>query len=466
MKFNENCIDLPLNLLPKHVLFLVQSDNPLLYSNRRKPLLMKLQVNLEKAYHTLQHYIHQSPVVLLHPDSRYRCLLIARLGNDPTYRTFYYAFHQDDVDVASFLNNIIHFITGQKPTFGEHTILLPDSIYEQWEQNLPLILETFVKDLAELSDRPYVLIFDDYDYCDLSDDVQDFIEQLVLHLPVNCTLIINSRTMPRWSWMGLIARNRATLLLDDLRLIDNFYGFVNHDEAVLEVYALGPGFVRLKGQFVDGWEGHLPRLMLFYALDRPTITRTKICRAFWPDLEGDASVNIFHVTKRRVHRALEQDVLKHHEGYYRFSYNYPMYYDVVEFVRALILARDPNNPDALESWHYASLLYRGPYLKTHTEPWIEERRLDFREGYIEALCHLAQDALQRHNYDHTLMLYQKILEADPFLLDINLALMRLWLKLGRRVEAVLHYRSLALLYEQRQLPIPPTLLQLYHELVD
>ncbi|MCU0496801.1 MAG: hypothetical protein MUF87_05560 [Anaerolineae bacterium] len=427
---------------------------------------MKLPFNLEKAYQTLRQYIHQSPVVLLHPNSRYRSLLVARLACDPSFQTFYYPFHFDDVDIASFLNNIIHRLAAQKPTFGQHTILLPDSIYEPWEQNLPLILHTFIKDLAELSDRPYILIFDEYDYCDLSDEVQYFIERLTLELPLNCTLIINSRTMPRLSWMGLIARNRATLLLDDERLMDNFYGFANHEESILEVYALGPGFVRLNGEFVDSWEGHLPRLMLFYALDRPTITRTNICRAFWPELNGDDSVNIFHVTKRRLHRALHRDVLEHQDGYYRFDHNLPMYYDTIEFVKALIMARDPNNAEALESWYYASRLYRGPYLKTHTEPWIEERRADFREGYIEALRCLAQDALQRQNYEHTLMIYQKILEADPLLLDINLALMRLLALLGRRVEAILHYRNLELLYEHQQLPVPPSLIQLYQELMN
>ena len=49
------------------------------------------------------------------------------------------------------------------------------------------------------------------------------------------------------------------------------------------------------------------------------VTRADICQAFWPELPLDQAVNVFHVTKRRLHKALGFDVLVHEGGHYRVN---------------------------------------------------------------------------------------------------------------------------------------------------
>src|SRR4029077_14782627 len=85
----------------------------------------------------------------------------------------------------------------------------------------------------------------------------------------------------------------------------DFYNNQTESNARVEIFGLGPGTVMLDSEPIDSWEGHLPRLLFFFALDRPVVTRSEICQAFWPELNTDQAVNVFHVTKRRLHKALD-----------------------------------------------------------------------------------------------------------------------------------------------------------------
>src|SRR5690606_23027108 len=142
--------------------------------------------------------------------------------------------------------------------------------------------------------------------------------------------------------------------------------------------------------------------LFFFALDRPVITRSEICRAFWPELDTDQAVNVFHVTKRRLHKALEMDVLVHDDGYYRINPALHVDYDVMHFVGKLMDGRDTRLSDSerLAAWQAASDLYRGPFLHGHTDPWITQRREDFRAGYLEALDALAKWKMDQQLPEH------------------------------------------------------------------
>ena len=171
-----------------------------------------------------------------------------------------------------------------------------------------------------------------------------------LRLPSHCQMVINSRTLPRLPWVSLIAQKKAVILHDDMLVSSDFYDMRTEGHPRLEVYALGPGYVLLNGEPIDTWEGHLPRLLFFFALDRPVVTRSEICQAFWPDLDNDQAVNVFHVTKRRLHKALDFDVLVHEGGYYRVNPEVSIYYDIMAFVGALVKGRSPETQDKAAFW--------------------------------------------------------------------------------------------------------------------
>jgi len=400
---------------------------------------MKLHDLIQQSYATFQEQAPNARVILLHPRSRYRSVLVAKLINDPNLNVYYYAMGPDDINVQSFITGITHDLANQHPTFGRHiNVLPPDAI-----EDLDVLLDAFARDLAEVSDAPYLLVLDEYDRSDSADDVQMFVQRLIERLPANCQLVINSRTLPRLPWVSLIAQKEAVLIEDDHLITHDFYDIVTEGKLKLEVYALGPGYVLMNGQPIDTWEGHLPRLLFFFALDRPIITRSEICQAFWPTLDTDQAVNVFHVTKRRLHKALDMDVLVHDGGYYRVNPDLAIRYDVMDFVGALMAGRDEDNPDRLAAWHQAIELYRGPFLQGHNdEQWIVERRRDYQAGYLEALSEMALVRLAEDRPEHALGLFQRALAEDFTRENIHREVMKLYTRMGRRSEAAAHYQRL------------------------
>lgn len=304
------------------------------------------------------------------------------------------------------------------------------------------LLETFIRDLSELAFEPYILILDEYDRGDVADDIQWFIERLIARLPDHCRIVINSRTLPRLPWVAMIAQGRALILEDDRLIRENFYDIRGRGKQLLEVYSLGPGFVLFNDKPVDTWEGHLPRLLFFFALDRPVITRSEICQAFWPELDTDQAVNVFHVTKRRLHKALDLDVLVHLDGYYRINPDLDIDYDVMHFATRLMEGRDANNLDRIAAWQKAIDLYRGPFLQGHNDRWILDRRLDFQAGYLQALSEMAQHRLSEGRPEQALALFQRAVSENNKREDLHRQIMRLFTSLGRRSEAAAHYQKM------------------------
>src|SRR5690606_6761813 len=244
---------------------------------------VRLHDLIEQSYAIFQEQAKNARIILLHPRSRYRSILVARLINDPNMNAFYYALGPDDINLTSFLSGLTHDLANQHPTFGRHINILPPN----GKQDVDVLLETFARDLSEMSDEPFLLILDEYDRSDSADDVQMFIDRLVGLLPENCRLVLNSRTLPRLPWVSLIAQKWAVLLQDEKLIDRNLYGISTTGDNELQVFALGPGYILMNGQTIDTWEGHLPRLLFFFALDRPSITRSEICQAFWPELVTD-----------------------------------------------------------------------------------------------------------------------------------------------------------------------------------
>lgn len=401
---------------------------------------MKLHALLEQAYQAFCEESANAQVVLLHPRSRYRSVLVAQLINTPTLRTFYYAMGPDDINVSSFLAGITHDLAVQHPMFGRHISMLTPSE----RADLDTVVGAFVQDLSEISAEPFLLILDEYDRSDSADDVQMFVERLIEHLPAHCKLVINSRTLPRLPWVSLIAQKRAILLEDNQLIARDFYDIESEGkDRLLEVFALGPGYVLMNGQVIEAWEGHLPRLLFFFALDRPSVTRSEICQAFWPELEIDQAVNVFHVTKRRLHKALNMDVLVHDGGYYRVNPDLAIRYDVMDFVGALMAGRDEDNPNRIAAWQKAVELYRGPFLQGHNEPWIVERRRDFQAGYLEALSEIARVRLAEGRPEQALSLLQRALNEDNTREDFHREVMCLYVQMGRRSEAAAHFQRLS-----------------------
>ena len=425
---------------------------------------MNLQDRINQLYATLKHYIVDTPVILLHPQSRYRSVLVAKMLGDLDMTLVYYAMGPDDLNLQSLIYRMTHDIANQHPTFGRHINMLPGNVFDNTNANFEIILGAFSKDLAEVSDETFVFILDEYDRADSADDIQKFVEHLVDAMPANCRLILNGRTLPRLPWVALVAKEKAALLKDEERLNENFYDLTLQGSHDLEVYALGPGYVLLDGEIIENWEGHLPRLLFFFVLDKPVVTRSEICQAFWPELNSDQAVNVFHVTKRRLHKAMDMDVLVHDDGYYRINPVLGLRYDLMKFVTVLMESRDASldMKTRMKAWNEIIQMYHGPFLQGHQDSWIEQRRGEYQHGYLEAITNLAKERLAQGRYEHALSLFQKALAENNTLQDVHREVMKLYASMGRRSEAAAHYQALR---DDEALHIDPQTQVVYDEIM-
>lgn len=406
--------------------------------------MMTLQNLVQNTYDVFLENLPEARIVLLHPRSRYRSVLVAKLINSDTIKTIYYAMGPDDLNLQSFISGLTHDLANQHPTFGRHVNMLAPGVFQEGLDGIDAIVRAFAADLGEITDDDFLFIVDEYDRSDTADDIQRFIEVLTDYLPPQCRIVLNSRTLPRLPWVSLVAQRRAVLLEDDQLITRNFYEIVEEGDTKLEIYALGPGHVSLNDVPIDTWEGHLPRLLFFFALDRPIVTRSEICQAFWPELESDQAVNVFHVTKRRLHKALDIDVLVHIDGYYCVNPDLAVQYDVMEFVELLVLGRDEtlDKKTRMRAWQRCIEMYNGPFLQGHSDRWIVERREDYQTGYLEALTSMAMVRLEEERNEHALSLFQKALTEDNSRQDIHREVMKLYAMMGRRSEAAAHYKHL------------------------
>ncbi len=426
---------------------------------------MSFNAILDRLVAAFEAHTQDARVILLHAKGRYRTALVSHLLSDGRFKTFYYALGPDDTDVKTFLSGFIHDISEQNPRFGTNV----NQVGLQDPANLPRLMEAFVSDLEVLSETPYLLILDEFDRPDIVDDLQAFIEQLVESLPEHCRLVLSGRNLPRLPWLSLIAQKKAVILRDDELVAENFYENQNRVDPRVEISALGPGNVILDGELVETWEGHLPRLLFFFALERPFVTRSEICQSFWPELQNEQAVNVFHVTKRRLHKALDalgMDILIHENGYYRVNPALSIYYDVVDYVAALVQGRNGETPQArLQAYERAIKMHERHFLQGHNEAWIQRRRAEYRAGYIEALCGMAEVRLGEDRPEHALALLQKAATEDPSRQDLHRRIMKLYADLGRRSEAASHFSRLQAYLNDHDLELEAETKKVYKEVM-
>lgn len=403
---------------------------------------MNINARSSVAYENFLRYASEAKIILLHPQSRMRSVIMARLLGDGDLNSFYYALDLDDISLANFLPSLLGTLSRQHVSFGRQMNVLPANVFDDPYKQMDLIIRTFIAELSELGDGEIWLVLDEFDRADLADDVKRFVERLSYEAPARCRIVINGRSLPRMPWLSMIANRQAVIIRDGQIVRENIYGMRNAADASLKVLSLGPGYVFLDDFLIDNWEGHLPRLLLFFAMDRPEVTRNQICETFWPKLDIDPAVNVFHVTKRRLHKAIGMDVLAHDGRYYRVDRDTPFYFDAFEFVEALLEGRHGDPAKPFELWQRVAKLYRGPFLQGHDDGWILERREAYQNAYVEALENIAAIWEARESFELALHTLVRALETDFRREEIHLRLLRLYMQLGRRAEAVAHFRKL------------------------
>ena len=367
--------------------------------------------------------------------------MVAALMNEPDPASFYFSLSASDRNLRDFIHHARRVLSAQSPPFGRHLNLLSRAALEEPGAHLDQVVCAFAREICDLRKDEFYLILDDFDHINSAEDKLDFIERLARRLPHRCKLILNGRELPRLPWLPIFARGDAVIIDERGWTLRGVVPRREMAEAEWRMHALGPGFAFRDDQLVHDWDGNLPRLLLCAAMEGPGVTRNQLCRLLWRGLDLEQAVNVFHVTKRRLHKALGVDVLHHSGEAYHISDAHPVYYDACEFVSAIMAARYGDKSSALENWGRAVDLYRGPFLQSHDDWWIIDRRAAFQSAYIEALLNIAAIHEAREKHELALPKLLRAIETDYADERLHQKALRLYLRLGRRPEAVVHFRN-------------------------
>lgn len=157
---------------------------------------------------TISTHYQQYSVLLIHPELRARTRVISALLGAPPCRLFYYSPRHGGVGPVPFLVELTQHLAEQgRPIMQRvHEALLrtPDA-----SRRLQTALLTVLRSLHH---RDYLLILDEYDRLDNAWDVQRLLGDMLLSLPPQSHVLINSRTLPPLPWVDLIARQRAAVV--------------------------------------------------------------------------------------------------------------------------------------------------------------------------------------------------------------------------------------------------------------
>lgn len=255
---------------------------------------------------------------------------------------------------------------------------ISDSIDDAGEH----LAETLVNASCDL------LYLDGYDG-NTAQAIEPIIVQAIKHLRDNKRIILSGRRFPGTIYNQHDIMEHIGILQVNNRQDDAIDYAIPSERTVLEVRAFGDGHVWMNGQAIDTWEGHLPRTMFFYFVDKAITTRDNIFNEFWPELSVKEATNVFHVTKRKVHEILGTTLVVYTNGYYRLSPDIDLYYDAVQFQETIQQA-DVAEP-VLAAQYYRSALdhYRHDFLSSIKSTWAIRRREEMRHACVNALLGLA-----------------------------------------------------------------------------
>lgn len=289
--------------------------------------------------------------------------------------------------------------------------------------------------------RSCVLLIEGFDG-ERRSQLQPLIEALADTLKSGHRIVLSGRELPIDLIESDSIRGKLALLPVDNRRMLVDYAHPEAGKSFLEVRAFGQGQVWVNGRLVDRWEGHLPRSLFFFFVDRAMTTRDDIFHTFWPNLSTREATNVFHVTKRKVSEILGTNLTIYGAGFYRIANEIDLYYDVVNFQEAVQSAAVADDEEAQELYQVAIDLYREDFLSGMKGEWIARRRQEMAATYTEALVGMARICERRDEQEKALGLYLRASATAPLREDLIRGIMRMYHQTGANHRALETYDRL------------------------
>jgi len=222
--------------------------------------------------------------------------------------------------------------------------------------------------------------------------------------------------------------------------------------AFLQVQFFGKFRINFENQNIEKMFGkrakHLVSFLLYH--HKKSISREKLLEIFWPYHAHHAAKNNLNVTIHGIRKIFQRilpdaPILTLENDCYQFSPNIIIQTDcdqIEQFhrnARAIVSNLDQKN--AAKELQGIIALYKGDYLETMYEPWMEKRRENYREIYLYALNQLSQLYFDLGQYLEAIKYNKLMLEKDNCMEEIHRKLMLCYYKLGRQSKVVRQFQK-------------------------
>ncbi len=180
----------------------------------------------------------------------------------------------------------------------------------------------------------------------------------------------------------------------------------------------------------------LALLKSLVALGPREVPEQQLVDALWPDEEGDAAHKSLSITVLRLRRLLgDNDLIRQCGG--KLSIDPQR-----SWVDAWAFERRLGASDA-STMEKTLALYRGSFLPDDVDaPFTVPTRERLRAKFVHALGELGRQLEAHQRYEEAIGWYLRGLEADPIIETFYQGLMRCYVALDRRTEAIAAYRRL------------------------
>ncbi|MGC9399833.1 MAG: BTAD domain-containing putative transcriptional regulator [Anaerolineae bacterium] len=256
-----------------------------------------------------------------------------------------------------------------------------------------------------------------------------------------------------------------------------------HPGYQLRIQALGPFRLWRGDEEVEAgdWRRENARqiFLLFLTYRGQLLERERIVTLLWPRLDAETALRDFKVALSRLYKVLEPDRARGAPSAYvaRDGTRYGLrpeadiWLDVARFeqqVEAGDRRFDQAPAMAAEYYREALALYHGDYLQEYLyEDWCSEERERLLTLYLRAAERLGGILAQQEAWEDVVEIGQAILLRDNCWEQAYRLLMRAYVALGNRAQALRLYRRCeATLHEELDIAPSPTTRRLYRDLFE
>jgi len=272
---------------------------PIIKSKIQPPALRTSTLSRPRLIDQLRHATSRRLTLLIAEAGYGKTTLLADFASQSGIRTLWYRLDSTDADIITWANHLIAAVRETEPTFGEATLRLMNELTTGGPPRSAFITSV-IAELSAIDSGPTVLVLDDFQEVDTSEEVLEFVQRLLRDSPPWLSLVISCRRRPDLE----VSRWRASGDVDEITTTDLRFSI---DETI-ELFAdkfqtpLENDVIRDLDERTKGW---IASLQLFYGSirGRPSSAIRPMARA----LSG-ASSPIYDFLAEEVLSSLPPDL--------------------------------------------------------------------------------------------------------------------------------------------------------------